>query len=141
MKKGTLKSLPVWAQKTIADLKAAMKVQAVENGELFAADEASHARAITADQNAAAAIKDLTNAQSDVKTLEGKLAQAELDLATLRGYVQRINQQDNAMHGPATRAKLEPGESPIPAKFELPETGHGYSASDTSGLNSYLRNR
>tara|TARA_R110000803_G_scaffold59191_1_gene117689 strand:- start:1209 stop:1637 length:429 start_codon:yes stop_codon:yes gene_type:complete len=106
----------------------------------------SHAekRGIDADIEAAKAIKELEGKDLKIETLERRGEEIRLELATLRGYVQRINQTDNA-HQPVQRQPQIRGESQVeqePAKYGLPVVGtFKDSDCDPSQINSYMRNR
>ena len=145
MKKGTLKSLPVWAQETIADLKACLKTQALENGELFARARDAEERGRKADIEAATAIKQKEALEKRATTAEADLQSCKLELATLRGYAQRINQTDNAHHHRPAPQPTVPGAvppEPPPPPFMLPVVGtFTGSNEDPSNINAYMRNR
>jgi len=102
---------------------------------LAAADE----RAKNADIEAAKAIREKDEAEKHLEATRDTLDSLRQDLATIRGYVQRVNQVDNAHHPrPEDKiARTEPGQLPNPKVFELPET-NGF---DRTGLNEYMRNR
>jgi hypothetical protein len=136
----------VWAQKTIADLKAALKIQALENGELVGQEADSHLRAIAADQIAADALKELRSCETHLKVARNSLEEYRLELATLRGYTQRINQTDNAMNPPVVPAWPTPNGGPTPTpeppklKFGLPVVGTFNGCEiDPSSINEYMR--
>lgn len=101
-------------------------------------------RAKNADLVAAQAISDLNSMDGKIEILERRGEEIRLELATLRGYCQRINQTDNA-HQPVTKVAQVPGAAPVeqePPKYGLPVVGtFKDSDMDPSQINAYMRNR
>ena len=101
------------AQKQVRELTRANEVL---NNLLSDADE----RAKAADLEAARASKDKDLHDSHLETANRRVRLLELELATLRGYAQRIIQTDNAHHAPNTFQR-EGKRTEVHLKFGLPD--------------------
>lgn len=139
-------SRPTMAQK-LKDLRADNKKLQADLVDISEMEKQSHERAVTADGNAADAIRTAARLQKELESSEKSRQILGLELASLRGYTQRINQTDNA-HQPANEVVTSNGEVHVgPAKYGLPLLGQV----DLSGINvqndmaaslrSRLRNR
>ena len=108
------------------------------------ADQTSAAddRAKNADLEAADAIRKYNSAEQHIGSLTNELQNAKLELATLRGYTQRVNQTDNAHHMPDERTH-DSGLTTVHPKFGLPEVRHECPPENAgcAVTSDYYRNR
>tara|TARA_R100000951_G_scaffold113184_1_gene114714 strand:- start:1966 stop:2352 length:387 start_codon:yes stop_codon:yes gene_type:complete len=81
-------------------------------------------RGKAADIEAATAIKKYDNLESSLTTSTRRVSLLEVELATLRGYTQRIIQTDNAHHNPAI-VEREGLPAEMHLKFGMPEVDPG----------------
>ena len=129
------------ARKTIKDLRACLKIQAAENGELFNSVRAAEDRAKNADIEAAAAIKASDGLETKLTTATRRVEILQLELATIRGYTQRIIQSDNAHHTPSVTLR-DGQDAQAHLKFGMPEVDPGnVRLGAPSYEDSYYRNR